>query len=307
MIAIHLIFFIALAFLFFILATENNKKNSRLFFCLSAIAVGLAIALKWTALVLLPIFLLWIILKTNLKNTLLAKLSFGILFLTIVAFAYLLTFSGEARNHEYLHQTYKMPNSNFIEGVISWHKLAFTTHANTNNNHPCASKWYTWPLIYKPVLLHWQFDSTSKQITSILGIGNPILWWAKSLSILFCLFMFFFKKDKTINFLLGAYFISLLPYAFIKRPMFLYHYLPSLIFSTLILEYTFVSLYKEKKYLRPLLMSFIILVVVAFFYFLPFVNGYPVSIAEYNNRLWFKNWKDYTSTIAKYIEAPPPP
>ncbi len=302
---IHLAFFIALALLFFILATENNNKNSKSFFCFSAIVAGLAIAIKWTALVLLPIFFLWIVLKANLKNTLLTKLSSSALFLVIIAFTYLLTFSGEARNHEYLHQRYKMPNSNFIESIISWHKLAFKTHINTNNRHPCASKWYTWPLMYKPVLLHWQFDSTrSKQITTILGIGNPVLWWAKSLAILFCLFMLFFKRDKTIIFLLGAYFISFLPYAFIKRPMFLYHYLPSVIFSTLVLEYTFANLYKERKYLRPLLVSFIILIVGAFFYFYPFANGYSVSISEYKSRLWFKSWSDYTSIITKYIDPP---
>lgn len=301
---IHLVFFSALSLLFFILSTESNSKNSKLLFYLSAITTGLSIAIKWTSLILLPIFSLWT--KTNLKNKLYGKLSFKILFLVIVASTYLLTFAGEKDNFEYLHQVYKMPNSNFAEGIISWHKLAFKTHANTHNHHPCASKWYTWPFMYKPVLLDLNFDGVHKQITSILGMGNPAIWWLGILAILFQLFMLFFKKDKVIIFLLGSYFISFLPYAFIKRPMFLYHYLPSLLFVILILEYTFVSLYKENKYLRPLLVLSIVLVVSAFFYFYPFANGYPVSIKEYKNRLWFKSWRDYTSKLTKYVELPPP-
>lgn len=302
-VTIHLVFFIALSLLLFILSTENNRKNLKLFFYLSAITTGLSIAIKWTALVLLPIFLLWSILKTNLKNALMAKLFSAILFLTVVALTYLLTFCGEVRNHAYLHQVYKSPNSTFIEGVISWHKLAFKKHANTHNQHPCSSKWYSWPFMYKPMLLYWQFDGTKKQITSILGLGNPVLLWAKSLAILFLLFMLFFKRDKIIIFLLGSYFISFLPYAFIKRPMFLYHYLPSLIFGTLVLEYTFVNLYKNQKYLRPLLMLFIALVVGTFFYFYPFSNGYPVSINEYKSRLWFKSWREYTPQMGKYLNG----
>ena len=290
-----------LSLLFLILSTESNNRNSKLFFCLSAITMGLSIALKWTALVLFPIFFLWIVTKINLKDKLLAGLSSTLLFLIVVALTYLLTFAGEGKNHEYLHQRYKMPNSNFIEGVISWHKLAFKTHANTHNNHPCSSKWYTWAFTYKPVLIYWKFDGIKKQITSILSFGNPAIWWFGILAILFQLFMLFFKRDKTIIFLLSSYFASLLPYAFIKRPMFLYHYLPSLVFVILILEYTFVNLYKEKKYLRPLLILFIALVVSTFFYFYPFANGYPVSISEYKSRLWFKSWREYTPKISLYL------
>ena len=301
-VTIHLLFFTALSLLLFILSADSNSKNPKLFFYLSAVTTGLSIAIKWTALVLLPVFLFWTITKTNLKNNLLSKLSFTALFLTVVSLTYLLTFSGEAGNHKYLHEVYKTPNSNFIEGVISWHKLAFKTHANSQNHHPCASKWYTWPFMYKPVLLYWEFDGTKKQITSILGLGNPVLWWAKTLAILFQLFVLFFKRDKIIIFLLSSYFISFLPYAFIKRPMFLYHYLPSLLFSTLILEYTFVNLYKERKYLRLLLVSFIILVVVSFFYFYPFSNGYPVSISEYKSKLWLKSWKEYIPKMSNLLK-----
>lgn len=287
---IHQVFFVALSFLLFVLSTEENNKNAKLFYFLSAVTTGLSVAIKWTSLVLFPILWLWAKTKSGLQSVPVRK---KILFLTVAACAYLVTFSGEAKNYEYYNQKYNMPNNNFVQGVISWHKLAFLAHARKHGDHPSSSRWYTWPFMYKPVLIYWKFDDVNSQVTSILGLGNPVIWWAGVLAILFQLLMLFFKRDKIIVFLLGTYFISFLPYVLIARPMFLYHYLPSLFFLILILEYTFVNLYKEKIFLRPVLISLIILVIAAFFYLYPFANGYPVSLSEYNHRLYFKSWKEY--------------
>jgi len=297
----NLAFFRVLSLLLFILSTENKDLKSKVFYFLCAIITGLTIAIKWTALSLLPIFWLWGKTKNNLKNTLHKNLSFKILFLVIIVLTYTLTFMGEKGNFQYDHLKYNMPDSNFIEGLISWHKLAFNTHLHAHNHHPCSSKWYTWPLMYKPMLMYWSFDTISKKITCILGFGNPIIWWSGILAILFQLFLLFFKRDRIMIFLLGSYFISFLPYTFITRPMFLYHYLSSLFILILILEYTFVNLYKEKKYLRPVLMLLIGLIVAAFFYFYPFVNGYPISIEEYKHRLWFESWREYSLSIKKIL------
>ena len=291
-VVIFQVFFIALSLLFFILSTENNK-NPILFYCLGAVTTGLAISIKWTSLCLIPILWLWTKTKINFKVTSFNKLYFQALFLIIALAAYLVTFSGEGKNYEYYHQAYNMPNANFIQGVISWHKLAFKSHTRPGMHHPYASKFYTWPLMYEPVLIYRNFDDVKKQVTTIIGFGNPIVRWGATLAVLFQIWLFFFKRNKIMIFLLGSYFISFLPYVFITRPMFLYHHLPSLLYQILILEYTLTSFYKEKKYFRLLIILMILLIVSIFFYFYPFANGYPVSISEYNHRLWLKSWKEY--------------
>lgn len=283
------IFFIALSFLLFITATNNNSKHSKLFYFLCAFSTGLTIAIKWTSLFLLPVFLLWIKTNTNIKKVVFSKVIF---FTAIMAFAYILTFIGESRNFEFYNKTLHMHYSNFLDGVIRWHKVAFNAHVHTAPDI-YSSKWYTWPLLASPILLSWTFDPVSKSITNIVSMGNPVIWWSGFLAIIFQLILFCFKKqDKVISFLIGAYFISFLPYAFISRPMYLYHYLPSLFILILILEYTFTSLYKSGKIYKPLLASWAILVLLVFIYFYPIVNGYPLSIAEYKNRLWLKSWQD---------------
>ena len=287
------LFLVSTSFLLFILSIKDDTRNSKLLFCLSAILTGLAISTKWTALCLLPIYWLWIKTKANIKSIFPERLPCKILFLMIVFSTYLFTFVGEKRNWEYYHQAYGMHNSSFLGSVISWHKLAIGSHTREGVSHPYSSKWYTWPFMYKPVLLYQDIDTVNKQITSIMGLGNPIVWWLGDLAILFQLFLLLFKREKTIIFLLGAYFISFLPYAFIQRSMFLYHYLISLFFQMLILEYTFANLYKEKVFLRPVLSLLLVLIMFVFFYFYPFINGYPVSESEYFQRLWFKSWREF--------------
>ena len=308
-VVIHEVFLVAVSFLLFILSTKDDTRNSKVLFCLSAALTGLAIATKWTALCLLPIYWLWIKTKANIKNTFSERLPLKIIFLIIILSIYLLPFVGEKTNFDYYHKVYGMPKSSFIESVISWHKLAIGSHTRKDMSHPYSSKWYTWPFMYKPVLLHQDIDKVNKQITSIIGLGNPLIWWLGDLAILFQLFLLLFKRDKTMVFLLGAYFISFLPYAFIQRPMFLYHYLISLFFQMLILEYTFANLYKEKVFLRPALSLLLVLIIFIFFYFYPFINGYPVSTSEYFHRLWFKSWREFQLVNGSnmfFLNAPHP-
>ena len=301
MVIIFQVFFVSLSLLLFILSTKNNKY-SLFFILISAITTGLAIAIKWTSLCLIPVFWLWAKTKVNFEKTLFDKLLFKIIFLVIVVSIYLMTFVGEGRNYAFYNQVYNMPNKNFIQGVISWHKLAFKSHTRSGMYHPYSSKFYTWPFIYKPVLIYRNFDKMKRQVTTIIGFGNPVIRWGGTLAILFQLCLLFFKRNKIMIFLLGSYFISLLAFALIPRPMFLYHHLSLFLYQILILEYTITSFYKDKNYLRSAIISMLILVIIMFYYFYPFANGYPISISEYNHRLWFKSWREYSSGVSKYLE-----
>ena len=306
-VTIYQIFFMALSLLFFILSIEKDCKYPKSYWFLSAITVGLTIAIKWTGLALLPILWLYTKTKENIKDTVAQRLSYKILFVTIVMLTYLLTFAGEGKNYEYLHRKYGIDNRNFLCSIISWHKLAFNVHAKKEGFHPSSSKWYTWPVLYKPVLIYWKYNTLKGQLTSIFSLGNPVIRWGGLVALLFQLFLLYFKRNKTMIFLVGSYLIAFLPFVFIKRPMFLYHYLPSFFFLILILEYTVATLYQNKATLRPILISMLCLTVGMFFYFYPMTNGYPLSVSEYNKRLWFDSWKKYeiSSSTEAFIKVKP--
>lgn len=282
---IFLIFFIVLSFLFF---THASEKDSKWFYILSAINTGLAISIKWTALILFPMFLLWLRAKGKLNKNLISKL----LFIMLALITYTATFLSEDVNFKYVNKKYHAKITSYPEAVYSWHKLALSSHTRKNLSHSDSSKWYTWPLMYKPVWMHFKvIDNTNKKATCIVALGNPVIWWLATLAVLFQLCLLKYKKDKITFFLLSSYLISFLPYALIKRPMFLYHYLTTYFFSLIILEHTFVSLYKEKGFMKPIIEFLSVVIVLVFFYLYPFVNAYPVSYSQYQHRLWLESWK----------------
>ncbi len=69
-VSIFQVCFRAIAILFFILPTETaNTTKSRFFYTISAITTGISLAIKWTALTLLPTFWLWQTINNNSKKT----------------------------------------------------------------------------------------------------------------------------------------------------------------------------------------------------------------------------------------------
>ncbi|MBI2995734.1 MAG: phospholipid carrier-dependent glycosyltransferase [Candidatus Melainabacteria bacterium] len=289
---IFLIFFIASSFLLFITSCESslNNKTAYLIYILSAIVSGLAIAVKWTGVTIFLILLFWAVF--NKKPNYVNRSPINLFFIFVALLTYCLTFSFEKTNFQYFNQRYHTKISNHIEGITTWHKLAYSSHTRKNLSHSDTSKWYTWPLMYKPVWIHFKVtDRVHNKARCIATFGNPIIWWLGLLAIIIELFFLRKKKDNLSIFLLSSYFISYLPYAFIQRPMFLYHYLIALFFLILILEYTFVKLYQKFTYLQPLLQFTIISTILMFFYLYPFSNASEVTKSQYQNRLWLNSWE----------------
>lgn len=278
---IYLAFFIALSLLLFL--------NHLYFLC--AVTSGLTIGIKWIGLVLLPIYILWFCLNTNMKKNLVQKSFKCTVFLIILFCSYFLTFSFERDNFEFYKKEFKVETKSLPQAISSWHKLAFGSHSIIEEQkNQYSSRWFTWPLMYKPVWMNFfTFGYAKAQCT--LGMGNPLIWWLGALAVLYQLFLLRIKIRKEMVFLLGCYFISFIPFAFIQRPMFLHHYMTALYFLIFILEATFANLYKEHPHLRFILIGVIFLIVFLFFYFYPFITSNLVSYTEYHNRLWFESWK----------------
>jgi len=70
-----------------------------------------------------------------------------------------------------------------------------------------------------------------------------------------------------------AYLANLLPFIFIKRVSFLYHYLPSAVFAALLLAFWLAKLWTKEKFLVGLLLAIIAL---AFIALLPLAYGWPM-------------------------------
>ncbi len=88
----------------------------------------------------------------------------------------------------------------------------------------------------RPVL-YW---ATPKHERIIYFLGNPVVWWGTSVALLLVVGVESLRKYRRAGPLskhplwipIVGFLIAYLPNAFIQRPLFLYHYLPPLLFAT---------------------------------------------------------------------------
>jgi hypothetical protein len=68
-----------------------------------------------------------------------------------------------------------------VADIIDVTVAALQYHEQECHPHPYASRWYTWPVMYHPVLFY--YDQVNSAVTdnptvsSITDMGNPAVWW----------------------------------------------------------------------------------------------------------------------------------
>lgn len=170
----------------------------------------------------------------------------------------------------------------------------YRSNGRITDQHPYASKWYTWPMMAKPIYYWNEAQGTNE--AKIYLFGNPVIFWGSFSGIVILLLdcLFFFKemcrKFKTIIFILVGFILNYLPFVFITRPMFLYHYLTALVFAILALCFVIDLVQNTRK---KIIIFVIILgiAIASFFFFSPLTYGLTLSPKSFQTRLWTNNWQ----------------
>lgn len=172
-------------------------------------------------------------------------------------------------------------------GIIEQNKLMYNYHSKLDATHPFSSKWYEWPIIHKPV---WYYggETIDGATSTITGIGNPIIWWGGLLSLIYTIIKAK-KKDASSIFILTFIISTYVPYIFIGRIMFLYHYYITLPFIMLSLVNA-VKWVTKKAESDIVYNSVIALVIVGFIIFYPISSGLKISNEYIDSLKWFDTW-----------------
>ncbi len=121
--------------------------------------------------------------------------------------------------------------------VLDNQSYMFGYHSHVNATHPYSSRWYQWLLDVRPILYYLDYNGSAR--SSFGAFVNPVLCWA-GLPALFVLGRrALAKRDRQALFLLLAYLAQLVPWIFITRVTFEYHYFPCSVFLVLALGYVF--------------------------------------------------------------------
>lgn len=254
---------------------------------LSGLFFGLSISVKWTGFYLglgicIAFFVKFIFdLTTKNRNDYLKIIPLCIIFYIVIpCLIYSLSY--------FLFPNMETRMVNNFSSLILQIKDMYQFHSTLDASHPFSSRWYTWPIMYKPVWYHIEYLSNGLKST-IAAIGNPAIWWFGIFAFIYLVISGIRKLDRDKLYLVTIILCLFLPYAFIGRVMFLYHYYPVIPF--LILGITMFIKYINEKVGRTWIMyAYLGVVIVLFFMFYPVTTGIPVSNEYIESLKWFSSW-----------------
>ena len=274
----HLVLFIMLSILFMI---KFINKDKIFYLFLSGLFFGLSICVKWigfysgVGLALLYFINLFRKHKFNFRI-----IFFGFLFFIFVPLTIYISL--------YLIFPNNLKYTNNLKSIVDEQIEMYNYHSKLNEEHFFSSKWYTWPVSYKPIWYH-TTDTNDNYRETISAIGNIAIWWVGIVSFIYLIIKFILKRDFNCL-LLGIAILSLyLPYVFIDRIMFIYHYFSVTPFMMLGIVLFFKDLIEafKLKYLIPIYMVFVISFFIIYY---PVSSGMRVSSSYIDKLKLFSSW-----------------
>ncbi len=173
-------------------------------------------------------------------------------------------------------------------------KYMLNYHSNLDPDtvHPYSSSAYTWPFSIRPVFFFWAQNAAPGMEGVIWCMGNPILWWGGIAAILYLLGRRKKDgvKDKGMPLTIIAALTGFLPWVFVTREVFIYHYFAVLPFLIFLIVFTLRHLEQRGRWGKTLSISFVALCVLAFAMFYPANTGIVVPQTWLKLIRWLPSW-----------------
>ena len=162
-----------------------------------------------------------------------------------------------------------------------------TYHVGVDATHPYSSTWYQWIFNIRPILYYLHYgDGTRGSIAAFL---SPMVCWGGLLAMVGMGYLALFRKDKKAGFILLGYLAQLLPWVFVSRIVFNYHYFACTVFLCLALGYVAAVLDKAGQRRAVYAMNGAGVALFALFY--PALSGILVASAYGDNLMkWLSSW-----------------
>lgn len=190
-------------------------------------------------------------------------------------------------------------DAGLLERMLNNQSTMFRYHSSLDATHPFSSPWYEWPVMTRPI---WFYSHIVTRTASgglregISSFGNPAVWWAGIAAALAMICLWAAKKNRTAAFLTVGYLAQYLPWFFVTRITFIYHYFPSVPFAVLMIAYC-LKQWGNHVFGRAKTCFYVFLGLygaLAFFLFLlfyPVLSGQPAESSYVAACLrWFQSW-----------------
>ncbi|MFQ3573566.1 MAG: glycosyltransferase family 39 protein [Thermodesulfovibrionales bacterium] len=288
--SLSVMFIVLMTFFMMRFYFADSHRSMLINLTFSAIFFSLGISTKWlciyTGIGLAIVFfykLYHLSLKTDIKRYILYG---GLLFVILPILVYTTT---------YLFILPKPISFKHFTTIVESQYQMFQYHKHIIGSHPFASRWWQWPIIYKPMWLYMAPDMLKDKAGSIVTMGNPLVWWTGLVTTLMgIIFIIRNVRLEPVIFLIIVFIgANYLPWALVPRETYIYHFFATLPFWVLSITYYLRVIDKTANgiYLNHFSIVFIVFVVLMFCMFYPILSGLTIDKSYINAYLrWFDTW-----------------
>ena len=188
------------------------------------------------------------------------------------------------------------PDNGFtMASILPAQQSMYSYHSQLTSTHPFESKWYTWPLLLRPVWYYMGTRLPDGIVASIAVLGNPVVFWGGAAAVVLQLLRTLRGKAKpAVWFVLAFWAAQYLPWVLITRATFLYHYFAAMPFALLALGLLLDSLAEHHpRAAKGVTIALVVVAAALLAYFFPVLSGLPIPAAYAAALKWLPGWGFY--------------
>lgn len=179
-----------------------------------------------------------------------------------------------------------------VDIVLDNQEYMYSYHSGLTSDHAFGSPWYTWPVMVRPIYYYSgsQANLADGMATSIVSLGNPLVWWTGLACIIPAGFYAWKKRDKGMMMAFVGFAVQYLPWVLVTRVCFIYHYFTAVPFVIFMIVYVIKNLIEDGVISKHVMWIYLALVLILFIMFYPVLTAREVSREYVNNLRWFSTW-----------------
>lgn len=287
--------------------------------------LGMAVATKWSGLVLVAVLGLlvvgWEVLARRraalllatttwrwwLRTTMTVGLPAFASIVLVAAAVYLATWTGWLVNHEVYAERFDLTGNRFTQ-LWQFHQLTWGFHTGdylAGQTHPYQSAAWGWPILDRPVavdaqndlpapLCHAAADSSCLRVITLLG--NPAVWWAGASAVISAAVIWLATRTWQLGLALACFGAAWLPWLrFDDRPIFSFYAVAMLPFMIVLICVLGQMVWqaagpRSRRVLQGGLGIYVLTVALTFWFFHPVLTGETLPREVWLDRMWFSRW-----------------
>ncbi|MFI6443388.1 dolichyl-phosphate-mannose--protein mannosyltransferase [Kitasatospora sp. NPDC050543] len=192
-----------------------------------------------------------------------------------------------------------------LRSLWHYHSTMYDFHTHLTSPHTYQSNPWSWLVVGRPVSYFYESPKAgqdgckvSECAREVLGIGTPILWWAGTVALVYCLYRWVARRDWRAGAVLCGLAAGYLPwFAYQERTIFLFYAVAFVPFLVLALTMMIGALIgpahasRERRIIGSSVAGLLILAVMCnFLYFYPLYTGQTIPMEDWRGRMWFNSW-----------------